>query len=140
MDKQVAWAPTQKEPGVFLAAVLCAPTQALDRDLFLGLLADRIQGLVDASRNPPEAAERLRRNLWEAGLYQDEASVPPGSAGNQLVWSNPAIRERLEANGALPDREAKPVEMLAARMQIVADQADPTDRLEVWAALMARLP
>lgn len=141
MAPTVAWAPTREEPGAQISAVLCHPEQALDRELYLSLLGDRIQRMIDASPDPQGATNELANLLFEQGLLADAGHVPAEEAGNRLVWSNPAIEERLGNRNLLSKiKAAKPHEMPEARKAILADQADPLTRLLSWGSAIAQLP
>lgn len=146
--KLVAWAsePTQLEPGwkdvaVSVSAILCPPDLELTRDDHLYFLGERIQRLINRCEDPREAAENLRQDLFEAGLYRDESRVPAAEAGNRLIWSNTlGVGYRLSQWGLLPTRSSRTCEMRAAREEISADQDCPEDRLRSWAGLLSRLP
>ena len=141
LPKVVAWAPTGDELAVRLSAVLVQPDLLLDRRLYLSLLGERVQCLVNACEDPQEATDTLVEDLWDAGLYPDVGHVPAAEAGAYLVSSNPGTRERLDSWGVLPTWEAGPThEMAAAREVLMGERCDPEDHLRSWAGLLSRLP
>ena len=134
IDKpMIAWAPTTKSRWIRLTAVLCAPEQVMDRDIYLLLLGERVQRMVDAAEDPDEARDQLHRHLFEYGLMPDLGHCPIEEAGNQLVWSNPAVGEKLGDLGVLRGLpQVKVVEMTQAREVINQDLEEPMDQLAIW--------
>jgi hypothetical protein len=132
----VARAPTSDEPALFVGAVLCHPEQSLDIELYVSLVGDRIQSLVDQCDDPADAARQFNRTLWDACLW-DGGYVPPHEVGNSLVWSNGGVREYLARAGLLQNlRDIAPFEMAPARARIEADRMDPFARLMNWASAL----
>lgn len=123
-----------------LSAILCHPQQVLELDLYLSLLGDRIQNMVDRSQDPQEAANDLLRDLWQADLYGEPGTIDPREAGNRLITSNPGVEYRLSQWHLLPNPQDLPTELKVAREQISADRYDPASRLRSWAAALSRLP
>ncbi len=137
----VAWAPTSKELGVRLSAVLVQPDLRLNRDSYLSVLGERIQCLVNACRDPQAIADTLVEDLFEAGLYPDLGHVAADDAGAYLVATNPGTRERLDSWGVLPTWEVGPTyEMPTAREMLMGERCDAADSLRCWAGLLSRLP
>lgn len=129
----IAWAPTKKSRWIRLTAVLCAPEQVMDRDIYLLLLGERVQRMVDAAEDPDEARDQLHRHLFEYGLMPDLGHCPTEEAGNRLVWSNPAVGEKLGDLGVLRGLpQVKVVEMTQAREVINQDLEEPMDQLAIW--------
>lgn len=141
LPKVVAWAPTTDELGVHLSAVLVQPDLRLNRDLYLSVLGERIQCLVNACPDPQEITDRMVEDLWDAGLYPDTGHVPAAEAGAYLVSTNPGTRQRLDSWGALPTLEAGPtMEMPAAREVLMGERYDPEDAIRGWTGILSRLP
>jgi hypothetical protein len=135
--QMVAWSPVMPLSKTVLGAVLCSPQQEMDRQAYLSLLGDRIQRMVDASDDPSEAAEEFENALIEQGLWIEDGPIPTDEVGNRLVWSNPAVHEKLESIGLLSNLKGKkPQEMSSARQQIDEDKASPRSRLLDWAGLL----
>jgi hypothetical protein len=55
MPKLVTWASTADDLGAKLSAILCHPEQDLQPFLYLSLLAERIQRMVNLCEDPQEA-------------------------------------------------------------------------------------
>jgi len=101
----VAWAPEpDPEPNFpnpspearrYVGALLVPKGTVLKvSDEALMYLADRVQALVEAEDDPESAAEGLWSNLKAHGLAV--GSLPKlENVGNDLIYSNPEVRERL---------------------------------------------
>lgn len=124
-----------------LSAVLVRPDLQLDRALYLSLLGQRIQCLVNACPDPQDTTDTLVEDLFDAGLYPDLGHVAAEDAGAYLVSSNPGTRERLDSWGVLPTPQSGPThEMPAAREVLMGERYDPEDHLRSWVGLLSRLP
>ena len=148
LPKLVAWHPPiseELEPGwrdtaITLSASLCSPGLILRRDLYLSLLGERIQGVVNACEDPQEITDAPVEDLFEAGLLPDVGHVAAKDAGAYLVSSNSGTRERLVSWGVLPTPETgMTCEMPAAREALMGERYDPVDSLQCWVALLTRL-
>jgi hypothetical protein len=142
MHNWIAWCPSFDPELVELGAVLCHPEQKLDRNIYLCLVGERIQRIVDAAEDPVEATHELEKSLFEYGLGPD-LSCPPENAGNWLVWSNPGVEERFANKGLLEDlRNKKPKEMAVAREVIEGDAEndDAIGRLQMWVWRLSGMP
>ena len=137
---RIAWAPTTTGDGLLLTAVMVASGQELDRDLYLSLLGERMQSLVNAAPDKPRAVADAQAALHEAGLFPDLGTIPVDEAGNRLVWSNPAIEERLVNLGVLPPTLPPLKEVSAARTVLKTERNDPPSGLAAWVAAVTRLP
>lgn len=137
---QIAWAPTTTGNGPLLTAVKVAPSQQMDRDLFLNLLSHRIQAMLDATNDQALAVRELQEALHLAGLYPDLAAIPLEQAGNLLTWSNPAIEGRLVDLRVLPPTFPPLAETAEARRVLRNEKQDPTSGLASWVAAVTRLP
>jgi hypothetical protein len=125
------------EPGeIYAVAIRCLPTQPLDRDLYLSLLGDRIQEMVDTAPDPEEAVSALQEAMFSSGLVGDVGHCPMDEAGNRLVWSNPAVEEQLSNLGVfqrLSDIELPLIENLLAYEVFMSQKENPVDNLTMWA-------
>lgn len=93
--RTVAWA-SPRNPEV--SAILVAAGQKFDREIYLVLLADRIEDLIKASEDPKAAERELRRRLDQYGLMSaSKLSL------REVVTSNPELHARLSVLGAFPD-------------------------------------
>ena len=136
----VAWTPVQSSNGPLLFSILVPQGQKLDLFIYLNLLADRLQSLIDHCPDPSESADYVNQLLDEAGLTPAPLSTEPSEAAQTLLISNPAVVSNLYQHG-LPEnlKELQPIETLAARQQIVADREDPPGRLESWVSAVSVL-
>src|SRR5262245_23128696 len=94
---KVAWAP-ERNPKV--GAVLAVRGQELDTEIYLSLLADRLQKLINQEPDPQEAVNQA----WEMllGLDLVEGNPPPvKKAGLALIQSG-GVEERLSNLGVFP--------------------------------------
>ena len=104
--------------------------------MYLNLLGDRIQRMIDLSDDPDATAREFAQTLDDRGLWYP-GPLETDKVGNWLVWSNPAVNERLDRLGLLSGLSGRvPVEMTAAREQIDVDAEDPHSRLLSWASLL----
>jgi hypothetical protein len=142
MNKWVAWCPSSDPELVELGAVLCHPEQELDWDIYLCLVGERIQRIVDSAEDPAEATHELQNTLFEYGLGPD-LRCPPENAGNWLIWSNLSVAENFSNKGLLDNiKKKKPEEVPIAREVIQGDldDDDAIGRLQMWAWRLSRLP
>lgn len=150
LPKLIAWHPPVSADllpegwrctAIALGSILCPSDVLLTGGDYLSFLADRIQRMVNLCEDPDEATEALRQDLFDAGLYLDECSVPADEASNRLIWSNDlGVGYRLSQWGLLPKGDGMTHEMPAAREQISADHYCTEDRLRSWAGFLSRLP
>jgi hypothetical protein len=125
------------EPGeIYAVAIRCLPTQPLDRDLYMSLLGDRIQEMVDTAPDPEEAVSALQEAMLSSGLVSEVRHCPTDEAGNRLVWSNPAVEEQLSNLGVFQSlREVRQplIENLLAHEVFASQKENPVDNLTMWA-------
>ena len=121
---------------IYAVAIRCLPTQVLDRNIYMSLLGDRIQEMVDTAPDPTEAVSALQEEMLSSGLVGDVGHCPTDEAGNRLVWSNPAIEEQLSNLGVFQSlREIKHplIENLLAYEVFMSQKENPVDNLTMWA-------
>ena len=139
----IAWSPL-KEPGkAYLVAIRCHPNQQLDRDIYMSLLGDRIQHMVDQAPDPDEAVSALQEEMFSSGLLLDVGHCPANQAGNRLVWSNGAVEEKLSSLGVfqrLKKVKAPLVENLMAHQALMSEKDNPVDNLMLWASQIGAVP
>jgi hypothetical protein len=125
------------EPGeIYAVAIRCLPMQLLDRDLYMSLLGDRIQEMVDTAPDPDEAVSALQEAMFGSGLVGDVGHCPTDEAGNRLVESNPAVEEQLSILGvfqSLSQVKHPLIENLLAHEVFVSQNENPVDNLTMWA-------
>jgi hypothetical protein len=120
---------------IYAVAIRCAPTQQLDRDLYMCILGHRIQEMVDTAPDPDEAVSALQQAMYSDGLIPDVGRCPTGEAGNRLVWSNPAVEEQLSNLGVfgnLREIEYPLIENLLAHEVFMSQKENPVDNLTTW--------
>jgi hypothetical protein len=121
---------------IYAVAIRCLPMQHLDRDLYMSLLGDRIQEMVDTAPDPEEAVSALQEAMFSSGLVSEVGHCPTDEAGNRLVWSNPAVAEQLSNLGVFQSlREVRQplIENLLAHEVFVSQKENPVDNLTMWA-------
>jgi hypothetical protein len=141
----VAWAPNLTDPAVHLSAVWSrAGVRILDNDDLLARIGERLQAAINLDEDPQDLADAAVRQLWDAGLLPDSASVPWQFAGSALIGQNMAVRERLAAWSALLDltecRSPECLECVPARIVLDEERSDPRSSVERWLSLISRLP
>jgi hypothetical protein len=139
----IAWTPLLKPQHIPLVAISCSPQQRLNREIYLHLLSDRIQGMVDKSPDPQAAVKQFQEALFAEGMVSDMATCPIEEVGQNLVLSNPDVWEKLSNLGVFQKLlTAKPplVANLMAHQALTSDQDDPTGRLLAWASRMGQVP
>ena len=138
MNSLVAWSPVKEGNGPLIFSVLVNDQQKLTDHIYLNLLGERIQRLIDRSPNPKAAGQRLQELLDQAGLINSPQTLYPGNQANQLVTSNPSVEARLDALDLPMDLTSLTlVEMLSARKELQADKSDPLNRLDDWASAVS---
>lgn len=121
---------------IYAVAIRCLPTQSLDRDVYMGFLAERIQEMVDSAPDPAEAVAALQEAMFSGGLLSDVGHCPIDEAGTRLVEGNPAVEERLSIVGVFQNlREIKHplIENLLAHEVLMSQREDPVGSLTMWA-------
>jgi hypothetical protein len=68
MSSLVAWSPVREGNGPLIFSVLVNEAQKLNDRIYLDLLGDQIQRLIDRSPNPKAMGQRLQELLDQAGL------------------------------------------------------------------------
>jgi hypothetical protein len=109
----------------------------------MSLLGDRIQRMVDEASDPSEAVRALQEEMFSSGLVLDVGHCPVDEAGNRLVWSNPAIEEKLSSLGVFQKlRKVRHplVESLMAHQALMSDRENPGDNLTLWASQIGAVP
>jgi len=137
---QLAWAPSHVPSTIALGSVLVSSEQKnLDQGLYLSLLGDRLQRLLENQEDPQEALNQTLELLEQAGLWNGQRPEL-SDAGSELVLSNPPLQERLNLAGATLLHKGKPLvhEMPAARAQLQTDLRDPLSALENWLGLLTQ--
>lgn len=137
--KPIAWMPGDQPRMADALAIELAPTASLTTEVYLGLLAIRVQALVDAAARPAEVVEEFAATLAKAG-YFPETAVDPSEAGATLILSNDSLLPVLRMRGVMPAEAVldatRPV--LAADLALQADRTQPaTARLRRIALLLA---
>jgi hypothetical protein len=133
---QIAWSPSSNPRLNRVGAVLLSPKQPLDRQMYLSLLADRVQAMVDRSPDPKQAAAMLHQQMVDAGLAMS-GSLTPEQVGEKLVMSNPDLWERLDSLHLLEHlKTARPIESPDARTELQLDLQTPLLRLQGWASAL----
>jgi len=133
----LAWTPVPHRALVPATAVWCATSRTfIAGNLFgyLGVLADRIQVLVEESDDPERAAHYFHSAMITNGIARRSGPIPVEYVGLRLVQANQAIAARLMQWGvhrAL--RRCVLVECLPARQALLNDCFDPEEALQVWA-------
>ena len=121
---------------IYAVAIRCSPIQQLDRDIYMNILGDRIQQMVDTAPDPKEALSALQEAMYSAGLVPDVGHCPTTEAGNRLVWSNPAVEEQLSNLGVfrrLAEVKHPLIENLLAHEVFMSQKENPVDNLTMWA-------
>jgi hypothetical protein len=121
---------------IYAVAIRCLPTQSLDRNIYMSLLGDRIQEMVDTAPDPEEAVSALQEEMFSSGLVGDVGHCPTDEAGNRLVWSNPSVEERLSILGVFKSLSAVKhplIENLLAHEVFRSQRENPVDNLTMWA-------
>jgi hypothetical protein len=59
--------------------------------------------MVDEAPDPVEAVSALQEEMFSSGLVLDMGHCPADEAGNRLVWSNPAVEEKLSSLGVFQE-------------------------------------
>ena len=134
--RMIAWSPLSDPKEIYAVAIRCTPSQQFDRDLYMSLLGDRIQEMVDTAPNPEEAVSALQEAMFSEGLVLDVGHCPTSEAGNRLVWSNPAVEEQLSILGvfrSLGDVKHPLIENLLAHEVFMSQKENPVDNLTMWA-------
>jgi hypothetical protein len=138
--RHIAWTPLLNPKKIFLVAIRCHPQQEFDREVYLSLLGDRIQAMVDASPDPKEAVSQLQEEMHSTGLVKDVAHCKTERAGIDLVEGNPEIWEICSNLGVFQKLRyvRQPlIENLMAHQALISDQENLVDGLTLWASLMA---
>src|SRR6202158_46805 len=140
MSSLIAWSPVSESNGPLIFSVQLHPQQKLDTLLYLGLLSDRVQGMLDRSQDQSEASNQLQDILESGGVWPGRMKLREGSEANDLVASNPSLLRRLRQLG-LPQnlQDSNLVEQLSAKQQILVDKAEPRSRLESWASAVSQM-
>src|SRR5271156_2018862 len=136
----VAWSPLKDPRKAYLVAIRCHPNQELDRHIYMSLLGDRIQHMIDEAPDPDEAVSALQEEMFRTGLVIEVGHCPADEAGSRLVWSNSAIEEKLSNLGVFERlKKAKQplIENLMAHQALVSDNENPVDNLTLWASQIA---
>jgi hypothetical protein len=94
--RQLAWA-SPRNPEV--SAVLTYEGMTLEPNLYLSLLADRVEQLVKQEDDPKAATLQLHQDLEQAGLSPGSDQPLRG-----LITNNLELRVRLREIGAMPER------------------------------------
>lgn len=139
----IAWSPLKDPRKAYLVAIRCHPKQKLDRHIYMNLLGDRIQRMVDEAPDPKEAVSALQEEMFSSGLVLDVGHCPANEAGNRLVWSNPAVEEKLSSLGVfrkLSKVKQPLVEDLMAHQALMSEKDNPVDNLTLWAAQIGAVP
>jgi len=124
-------------------AIRCHPNQEFDRDIYMSLLGDRIQHMVDEAPDPDEAVNALQAQMFSHGLVMDVGHCPANEAGNRLVWSNLAVEEKLSNLGVFQRlKKVKPplIENLMAHQALASESESPVDNLTLWASQIGAVP
>jgi hypothetical protein len=132
----IAWSPLMDPRKAYAVAIRCSPTQQFDRDIYMSILGDRIQQMVDTAPDPAEAVSALEEAMCSAGLVSYVDHCPTDEAGNRLVWSNPSIGEQLSNLGVfrnLGELEYPLIESLCAHEVFMSQRENPADNLTMWA-------
>jgi hypothetical protein len=135
-DRQIAWSPLIEPANIYMVAIRCLPTQKLDSYLYMNFLGDRIQEMVDTAPDPEEAVSALQEEMFSSGLVMDVGHCPTSEAGNRLVWSNPAVEERLSNLGVFEELRhvvCPLIESLLAYEALKSQEDNPVDNLTLWA-------
>jgi hypothetical protein len=102
----------------------------------MNFLGDRIQEMVDTAPDPEEAVSALQEEMFSSGLVMDVGHCPTSEAGNRLVWSNPAVEERLSNLGVFEELRhvvCPLIESLLAYEALKSQEDNPVDNLTLWA-------
>lgn len=121
---------------VYMVAIRCLPTQELDSYLYMSILSDRIQEMVDTAPDPEGAVSALQEEMYGSGLIMDVGHCPTSEAGIRLVSSNPAVEERLSILGVFEKLRhvVHPlIENLLAHEALKSQVDNPVDNLTLWA-------
>jgi hypothetical protein len=121
---------------IYAVAIRCLPTQPLDRDIYMSLLGDRIQEMVDTAPDPEEAVSALQEAMFGSGLLGEVGNCPTDETGNRLVWGNPAVEEQLSNLGVfrkLSEVKYPLIENLLAHEAFGSQKENPVDNLTTWA-------
>jgi len=139
----IAWSPLKDPRKAYLVAIRCHPNQKLDRHIYMSLLGDRIQRMVDEAPDSDEAVSALQEEMFTSSLVLDVGHCPASEAGNRLVWSNPAVEEKLSSLGVfqkLSKLKQPLVEDLMAHQALMSEKDNPVDNLTLWAAQIGAVP
>jgi hypothetical protein len=139
----ISWSPLEGSRSVYMVAIRCHPNQKLDSDTYMYLLSKRVQHMVDESGDPSEAVAALQEEMFRSGLVSEVGFCPVDEAGNRLVWSNPAVEEKLSNLGAfelLRTAQQPLIENLMAHQALVSDRENPIDNLTLWASQIGAVP
>jgi hypothetical protein len=134
--KDIAWSPLNEPGEIYAVAIRCLPSQSLNRDIYMSLLGDRIQEMVDTAPDAEEAVSALQEEMFSSGLVSDVGYCPTDEAGNRLVCSNPAVEEQLSILGVfrgLGEVKHPLIENLLAYEVFVSQKENPVDNLTMWA-------
>ena len=103
----VFWTPKQNptflaenNPQTFarLATIKATKGQQIDKEIYLHLLTDRVQELINKADNPNEAATEIYNQMESAGLAQNPPTNAEEAATN-LILDNWNLRENLHLIG-----------------------------------------
>jgi hypothetical protein len=139
----IAWTPLLKPHYIPLVAISCSPEQRLNREIYLHLLSDRIQGMIDKSPSPKDALNQFQETMFAEGLVRDVANCPLEDVGQNLVLSNSDVWDKLSNLGVferLTKARLPLVANLMAHQALNSDQSDPMGRLLDWASRMGQVP
>jgi hypothetical protein len=142
-SRQIAWTPLKDPRKTRLVAIRCHPDQVLDRDIYLFLLSKRIQQMVDAAPDAAQAVSALQEEMFRTGVVLEVGHCPAAEAGNRLVWSNPAVAEKISCLRVFQKlRKVKLplVENLMAHQALSSEMDDPEGGLTRWAWLIGEVP
>jgi hypothetical protein len=137
---QIAWMPGNRPEMADALAVQLAPSPDLTLDFYLACLAIRVQRLVDRAADPAAAVAALAQTMALSGSFSG-MTVPRDEAGSILVYSNPALVDRLRLDGILPAGYRLPATSakVPAAMALQADRSQPAARrLAVIGSLLGR--
>lgn len=88
-----------------VSAVLVPMNAPLTQSVYLAYLQDRVSAMLDREPQPTWALLWLTDQLEAVGLLSQRPNLRnPDEALNELIFSNPALHERLSSLGAFPGR------------------------------------
>src|SRR5882672_9191108 len=95
----IAWSPLKDPRKAYLVAIRCHPNQEFDRDIYMSLLGDRIQHMVDEAPDPDEAVNALQAQMFSHGLVMDVGHCPTNEVRKRLVLRSIAVEKILSPPG-----------------------------------------